>query len=269
MCVFKPQKALRAKEYECFVMKIGRLENLCRALQEERNELYKKIREAKVSEKEDQSQHSSDEEPEANVSVDKERDAEEADRVENAVANLAAAFQVIQRPEPSFQPSEAMPPARGGPRGSGGSAPGEPAGSPPLPPGGSADPRPPPVPQAESQGGEEAKPAPEVSSPLVQAGAEPRAQSLPEAPQAVELPRKSEVGASGQASQVASEASPHRVEAEGSTPPPPAHEQVPAGPPGGEPSEQPLPAASEELCPGAPTPLQLPTVADPSLERVD
>ncbi|XP_040483790.1 beta-taxilin isoform X2 [Ursus maritimus] len=48
------EKALRAKEYECFVMKIGRLENLCRALQEERNELYKKIRDAKKPEKDDQ-----------------------------------------------------------------------------------------------------------------------------------------------------------------------------------------------------------------------
>lgn len=41
------EKALRAKEYECFVMKIGRLENLCRALQEERNELYKKFEKQK------------------------------------------------------------------------------------------------------------------------------------------------------------------------------------------------------------------------------
>uniref|UniRef100_A0A8C0H3F5 Taxilin beta n=1 Tax=Chelonoidis abingdonii TaxID=106734 RepID=A0A8C0H3F5_CHEAB len=39
------EKAMRAKEYECFVLKIQRLENLCRALQEERNELYKKIKE--------------------------------------------------------------------------------------------------------------------------------------------------------------------------------------------------------------------------------
>ncbi|XP_010135928.1 PREDICTED: beta-taxilin [Buceros rhinoceros silvestris] len=44
------EKAMRAKEYECFVLKIQRLENLCRALQEERNELYKKIKEAQFSE---------------------------------------------------------------------------------------------------------------------------------------------------------------------------------------------------------------------------
>ncbi|VTJ88403.1 Hypothetical predicted protein, partial [Marmota monax] len=262
------EKALRAKEYECFVMKIGRLENLCRALQEERNELYKKIREAKVSEQEDQSQHSSDEEPEANVSVDREIDAEEANSVQNAVANLAAAFQVIQRPESSLQQSEALPPALGGPRGSGGPAPRELEALPPLLLGGSTDPRPPPVPQAEALGGEEAKPASEVSNPLTQAGAEPRAQSLPEEPQAAELRRKSEVGVSGQASQAASEASPRGVEAEGSAPPPPAKVQAPAGPPGCEPSE-PLPAASKELGPGAPAQLQLPMVADTNLDPVD
>uniref|UniRef100_A0A8D2JP93 Taxilin beta n=1 Tax=Sciurus vulgaris TaxID=55149 RepID=A0A8D2JP93_SCIVU len=260
------EKALRAKEYECFVMKIGRLENLCRALQEERNELYKKIREAKVSEKEDQSQHSSDEEPEANVSVDKEMDAEEANTVQNAVAKLAAAFQVIHHPEPASQ-SDAMPPELGGPRGSGGSALRELEGPPPLPPGGSAYPRPPLVPQAEAQGDQEAKPTPEA--PEAQAGAEPRNQGLPEKRQAAELPRKSEAGVSGQASQAAVGASPPRVEAEGSAPPPPASEQVPAGLPGCEPSEQPLPAASEELSPGAQAGLQLPTVTDANLERVD
>lgn len=41
---------MRAKEYECFVAKIQRLENLCRALQEERNVLYKKIKEAQFPE---------------------------------------------------------------------------------------------------------------------------------------------------------------------------------------------------------------------------
>lgn len=45
-CLSPSQKSMRAKEYECFVAKIQRLENLCRALQEERNVLYKKIKEA-------------------------------------------------------------------------------------------------------------------------------------------------------------------------------------------------------------------------------
>ncbi|XP_027545559.1 beta-taxilin isoform X2 [Neopelma chrysocephalum] len=44
------EKAMRSKEYECFVLKIQRLENLCRALQEERNELYKKIKQAQYPE---------------------------------------------------------------------------------------------------------------------------------------------------------------------------------------------------------------------------
>ncbi|NXX91021.1 TXLNB protein, partial [Centropus bengalensis] len=44
------EKAMRSKEYECFVLKIQRLENLCRALQEERNELYKKIKQAQFPE---------------------------------------------------------------------------------------------------------------------------------------------------------------------------------------------------------------------------
>ncbi|NXG42762.1 TXLNB protein, partial [Psilopogon haemacephalus] len=44
------EKAMRTKEYECFVLKIQRLENLCRALQEERNELYQKIKQAQFPE---------------------------------------------------------------------------------------------------------------------------------------------------------------------------------------------------------------------------
>ncbi|XP_072369820.1 beta-taxilin isoform X2 [Scyliorhinus torazame] len=37
------EREVRFKEYECFQVKIQRLENLCRALQEERTELYKNI----------------------------------------------------------------------------------------------------------------------------------------------------------------------------------------------------------------------------------
>uniref|UniRef100_A0A8D0HCI8 Taxilin beta n=1 Tax=Sphenodon punctatus TaxID=8508 RepID=A0A8D0HCI8_SPHPU len=58
------EKTMRAKEYECFVLKIQRLENLCRALQEERNELYKKIKEAKFPEED------GDEEKREDVPVD-------------------------------------------------------------------------------------------------------------------------------------------------------------------------------------------------------
>ncbi|XP_006643004.1 beta-taxilin isoform X1 [Lepisosteus oculatus] len=41
------EKALRDKEFECFSLKIQRLENLCRALQDERTTLYKKIAEVR------------------------------------------------------------------------------------------------------------------------------------------------------------------------------------------------------------------------------
>lgn len=63
------QKAMRAKEYECFVVKIQRLENLCRALQEERNVLYKKIKEAQFPEenKEEEAEDDVEEEQQAGV----------------------------------------------------------------------------------------------------------------------------------------------------------------------------------------------------------
>nr|XP_020769604.1 beta-taxilin isoform X2 [Odocoileus virginianus texanus] len=109
------EKALRAKEYECFVMKIGRLENLCRALQEERNELYKKIREAKMPEKDDQGQHTSDEEP--NTSVNEEADAEEANSVHKAVQNLAAAFMIMHCPESTLDVSKEIHPEVNSPPG--------------------------------------------------------------------------------------------------------------------------------------------------------
>ncbi|XP_012928076.1 beta-taxilin [Heterocephalus glaber] len=99
------EKALRAKEYECFVMKIGRLENLCRALQEERNELYKKIREAKMPDEDEQNQPTSDEEPEADSSMSREMDTEEVNRVQNAVKSLATSFMIIHHPESTLDPS--------------------------------------------------------------------------------------------------------------------------------------------------------------------
>ncbi|XP_039178684.1 beta-taxilin isoform X2 [Crotalus tigris] len=58
------EKSMRAKEYECFVVKIQRLENLCRALQEERNVLYKKIKEAQFPEENKEEEAEEDEEEE-------------------------------------------------------------------------------------------------------------------------------------------------------------------------------------------------------------
>ncbi|XP_026521973.1 beta-taxilin [Notechis scutatus] len=63
------EKAMRAKEYECFVVKIQRLENLCRALQEERSVLYKKIKEAQFPEenKEEEAEEEEEEEQQAGM----------------------------------------------------------------------------------------------------------------------------------------------------------------------------------------------------------
>ncbi|XP_068933279.1 beta-taxilin [Petaurus breviceps papuanus] len=92
------EKAVRTKEYECFVMKIGRLENLCRALHEERNELYKKIKEAKIPENEE-NENTSEEEPETNAPVDGIVDSQVASTDENALKNLATAFMVTHHVE--------------------------------------------------------------------------------------------------------------------------------------------------------------------------
>ncbi|XP_013931573.1 PREDICTED: beta-taxilin [Thamnophis sirtalis] len=64
------EKAMRAKEYECFVVKIQRLENLCRALQEERNVLYKKIKEAQFPEENKEEEAEDDEEEEQQAGVE-------------------------------------------------------------------------------------------------------------------------------------------------------------------------------------------------------
>ncbi|XP_015677662.1 beta-taxilin [Protobothrops mucrosquamatus] len=64
------EKSMRAKEYECFVVKIQRLENLCRALQEERNVLYKKIKEAQFPEENKEEEAEEDEEEEQQAGVE-------------------------------------------------------------------------------------------------------------------------------------------------------------------------------------------------------
>uniref|UniRef100_A0A2D4PAY9 Uncharacterized protein n=2 Tax=Micrurus surinamensis TaxID=129470 RepID=A0A2D4PAY9_MICSU len=59
---------MRAKEYECFVVKIQRLENICRALQEERSVLYKKIKEAQFPEEnKDEEEEEEEEEQQAGM----------------------------------------------------------------------------------------------------------------------------------------------------------------------------------------------------------
>lgn len=268
VCVFNSQKALRAKEYECFVMKIGRLENLCRALQEERNELYKKIREAKMPEKDDQSQHTSDEELESAVSVGGEVDAEEADSVHNAVKNLATAFMVIHHPESTFDQSKEIPPESGSPQGVGDSALKEPERSPPSPLCHSEISLPPP---GKAEGGNEAEPPPRPSNPPEGSAAEAQDQGLLTAAQADQQPQKPETEASSQAPQSPAEASLPVMEANGPAPPPTAGEQILVGELGCGPSRQPPPLEAAALRPptGVSVEPQLPQVADTNLEGVD
>ena len=272
VCVFKSQKALRAKEYECFVMKIGRLENLCRALQEERNELYKKIREAKMPEKDDQSQHTSDEELESNTFVSEEVDAaaEEANRVHNAVQNLAAAFMVIHRPESTVDGSKEIPAEVGGPPEGGSTTLKEPEQAPLSPRGLSESPLPPPRPQAETAGGHEAEPPLRARSPPAESGAEAQSFRLPTEAQVDLQPRKPQAAASGQALEPLAEASLQVMEADHPAPPPAAGEHVPTEEPACEPGRQPPPVAAAEGLPGGDTALpQGPEVADTNLEGVD
>ncbi|XP_032130500.1 beta-taxilin isoform X1 [Sapajus apella] len=270
------EKALRAKEYECFVMKIGRLENLCRALQEERNELYKKIREAKISEKDDQSQPTSDEEPESNVSVDQEIDAEEVNSVQNAVKNLATAFMIIHHPESAPRQSKETQPEMGRTQSeigssqeSGDATLKEPEQAPLNPSGVSESPLPPLTPRAEAEGGSQAEPPSKASNSPVGLGAEAQSERLLEGAQVDQQSRKPEAEASGQAPQAPTEASLQEMEADVPAPACTAEEHVAAMMPACEPSRQPPPAAAEELLVGAPAGPQLPNVADTNLEGVD
>ncbi|XP_019588342.2 beta-taxilin [Rhinolophus sinicus] len=263
------EKALRAKEYECFVMKIGRLENLCRALQEERNELYKKIREAKMPEKDDETQHTSDEEPEPTVSGGEEADTEDANRVQDAVKSLATALAVIHYPGSPLDLSKELQPEFGSPPGASDAALKKPEQPPLSPPCHSDSPLPPPIPQAEAEGSNESQQPPRASNPPVVLEAELQDQGLHVEAQADQQPWKPEAEASSQAPHSPSEASLWVMEANGPAPPPPAGEQVPAGAPGCEPNRQPPPAAAEGLLQGVSARPQVPKVSDPNLEEVD
>ncbi|XP_023488939.2 beta-taxilin isoform X2 [Equus caballus] len=258
------EKALRAKEYECFVMKIGRLENLCRALQEERNELYKKIREAKTPEKDDQGQHSSDEEPESAVSMGEEADAEEANRVHDAVKSLAAAFRIIHHPETTLNQPQELQPEFGCPQGNGNMALEE-LGQPPLSPlCHSESPLAPVSPQAEAKGGSEAESPSRASNRPAESGSEAQGEDVPAGAQA---DQQLQAGTSSQAPQSPVEASLKVMEAQGPAPTPRAGEQIPAGVRDHEASRQPPAAAgaAEGLSAGP----QLPAGADSHLEGVD
>nr|XP_025717078.1 beta-taxilin [Callorhinus ursinus] len=267
------EKALRAKEYECFVMKIGRLENLCRALQEERNELYKKIREAKMPQKEDRSQPTSDEEPESTVSEGVGVDAEAAESVHNAVKNLATAFMVIHQPESTLDQAKEIQPEFSSPQGDGDSALQEPAQSPLSPLCHSESSLPPPVPQAEAERGHEAELPPRPGNHPLGSGAEAQDRGPLAAAQADQPPHKPEAEASSQARPSPREASLPAMEADGPAPPPTAAEQIPAGVLGCGPSRLPPPPPPDTTAGGLPAGAsggpQLPQVADTNLEGVD
>ncbi|KAG8510890.1 Beta-taxilin [Galemys pyrenaicus] len=256
------EKALRAKEYECFVMKIGRLENLCRALQQERNELYKKIREAKLPGQDDQSQHTSDEEPESTVPAGEEVDMEEASSVHNTVKSLATAFMVIQCPAPTPGQSKELQPELRSPPGGGDSAIREQE-QPPLSLCHSENPFSPPTSQAKAPGGNESECPPKTSSPPEKSQGEAHGQDLLSGAQAAQQPQKSEAEAFSQTPQSPAKASQQVMEASGSVLPSPTGEQVPVGVPGCEPLRQvPPPAAAEGLPAASSTRPQLPKAAD-------
>uniref|UniRef100_A0A2K6AI68 Taxilin beta n=1 Tax=Mandrillus leucophaeus TaxID=9568 RepID=A0A2K6AI68_MANLE len=263
------EKALRAKEYECFVMKIGRLENLCHALQEERNELYKKIRDTKVSEKDDQSQHTSDEEPESNVSADQEIDAEEVNSVQTAVKNLATAFMIIHHSQSTPHPSKETQPKISSSQESSDAALKEPEQPPLIPSRDSESPLPPLTPQAEAEGGSEAEPPSKASNSPAGLEAQTQRKGLPVGAQADQQSWKPEAEASSQAPQAPTEASLQEMEADVPTPACTAEEHVAAMVPACEPSRQPPPAAAEELPVGASAGPQPPNLADANLEGVD
>ncbi|KAM8946762.1 beta-taxilin [Pelodytes ibericus] len=89
------EKSMRAKEYECFVVKIERLEKLCRALQEERIELYKRIKDAKTKEEEEEDEDVGVEELESYNQAPKST-TEPSVIDEKIIKDLETAFMVTQ-----------------------------------------------------------------------------------------------------------------------------------------------------------------------------
>ncbi|NXJ91217.1 TXLNB protein, partial [Corythaixoides concolor] len=105
------EKAMRSKEYECFVLKIQRLENLCRALQEERNELYKKIKQAQFPEEVNGNGILEEEDDDADTSPSSSEQAgiELHTTDENMLKELAEAFRVSHKAEESLPSSSSNP----------------------------------------------------------------------------------------------------------------------------------------------------------------
>ncbi|XP_072265091.1 beta-taxilin [Pyxicephalus adspersus] len=90
------EKAMKAKEYECFVVKIERLEKLCRALQEERMELYKRLKEAKTQDNDEveEDEDTTDHEDLSTTAQDESSTTEPAGIDEKIIKDLESAFMV-------------------------------------------------------------------------------------------------------------------------------------------------------------------------------
>ncbi|NWU67359.1 TXLNB protein, partial [Pterocles burchelli] len=105
------EKTMRSKEYECFVLKIQRLENLCRALQEERNELYKKIKQAQFPEEVNGNGILEEEEEDADTSPSSSEQAsiELCATDTSVLKELAEAFRVSHKVEETLPSNSSNP----------------------------------------------------------------------------------------------------------------------------------------------------------------
>uniref|UniRef100_A0A8C3P2Y1 Taxilin beta n=1 Tax=Cyanoderma ruficeps TaxID=181631 RepID=A0A8C3P2Y1_9PASS len=110
------EKAMRSKEYECFMLKIQRLENLCRALQEERNELYKKIKQAQFPEEvngngilEEEDEEDEEDDTETTPSSSEQASIELHDKDKRMLKQLAEAFRVSHKAEESVPSNSSNP----------------------------------------------------------------------------------------------------------------------------------------------------------------
>ncbi|NXO58760.1 TXLNB protein, partial [Aramus guarauna] len=103
------EKAMRSKEYECFVLKIQRLENLCRALQEERNELYKKIKQAQFPEEVNGNGILEEDDADTSPSSSEQASIELRTTDETMLKELAEAFRVSHKAEESLPSNNSNP----------------------------------------------------------------------------------------------------------------------------------------------------------------
>ncbi|NXS84881.1 TXLNB protein, partial [Erpornis zantholeuca] len=107
------EKAMRSKEYECFMLKIQRLENLCRALQEERNELYKKIKQAQFPEEVNGNsileEEEEDDDTDTTPSSSEQASIELHERDKRMLKQLAEAFRVSHKAEESLPSNSSNP----------------------------------------------------------------------------------------------------------------------------------------------------------------